>query len=285
MVRLRSPQVEILIFGDVMGRVGRRALAAVLPAWKERFHPDLIIANGENLAHGKGVTESTAQEVFDAGVQLLTGGNHTFEGHGVMMLSHPLWQDRVLRPANFSEDRPGKGVVLVDVGGTGVLVVNLLCQVKMFEGELVTNPFTAFDRIVAAHPEAKIVLVDLHGEITSERVAFGWYAAGRASAVWGTHTHVPTADTRILPAPSETARVEGTPGTAYQTDVGMTGFADGVIGIEKKAPLAAFLAGEQLRGAEMPESGSAVVNALRITVDPATGRATHVERLQEYVTV
>ena len=274
MVRLRSPQVEILVFGDVMGRVGRRALAVVLPAWKKKYAPDLIIANGENLAHGKGITESTAQELFDAGVQLLTGGNHTFEGPGVMMLAHPLWRDRVLRPANFSDDRPGKGIVVVDVGGTPVLVVNLLCQVKMRDGALVANPFTAFDRIVAEHPEAKIVLVDLHGEITSERVGFGWYVAGRASAVWGTHTHVSTADTRILP-----------PGTAYQTDVGMTGFADGVIGIEKAAPLAAFRAGEQLHGAEMPESGYAVVNGLHITVDPATGHATHIERLQEYVTV
>ncbi len=266
--------MEILVFGDVMGRVGRRALAAVLPAWKKKYAPDLIIANGENLAHGKGVTESTAQELFDAGVQLLTGGNHTFEGHGVLMMSHPLWRDRVLRPANYAEDRPGKGTVIVDVGGTAVLVVNLLCQVKMRDGELVANPFTSFDRIVAAHPEAKIVLVDVHGEITSERVGFGWYAAGRASAIWGTHTHVPTADTRLLP-----------PGTAYQTDVGMTGFADGVIGIAKEAPLKAFLAGEHVKNPELPETGYAVVNGLHITVDPETGRATHLERLQEYVTV
>ncbi|TAK05037.1 YmdB family metallophosphoesterase [Patescibacteria group bacterium] len=266
--------MEILVFGDVMGRVGRRALAAVLPAWKKAYAPDLVIANGENLAHGKGVTESTAQELFDAGVHLLTGGNHTFEGHGAMMLAHPLWQDRVLRPDNYPSDRPGKGVVVLDVGGTPVLVVNLLCRVKMRDGELVADPFAAFDRIVAAHPEAKIVLVDLHGEITSERVGFGWHAAGRAAAVWGTHTHVPTADTRLLP-----------PGTAFQTDVGMTGFADGIIGIDKAAPLSAFRNGEPLRGAEMPENGYAVVNALRLTVDPATGRATHVERLQEYVTI
>lgn len=266
--------MEILVFGDVMGRVGRRALAAVLPAWKKTYAPDLVIANGENLAHGKGVTESTAQELFDAGVHLLTGGNHTFEGHGTMMLAHPLWKDRVLRPDNYPGDRPGKGTAVLNVGGTPVLVVNLLCQVKMRDGELVTNPFTAFDRIVAAHPEANVVLVDLHGEITSERVGFGLHAAGRASAVWGTHTHVPTADTRLLP-----------PGTAYQTDVGMTGYADGVIGIDKAAPLAAFLAGEHVKGPELPESGNAVVNALRISVDPANGRATHVERLQAYVTV
>lgn len=272
--------MEILVFGDVMGRVGRRALAVVLPAWKKKYAPDLVIANGENLAHGKGVTETTAQEVFDAGVQLLTGGNHTFEGHGAMMMGHPLWKDRVLRPDNYPSDRPGKGTVVVDVGrsqldaGTPVLVVNLLCQVKMRDGEDVAEPFAAFDRIVAAYPEVKVVLVDLHGEITSERVGFGWHAAGRASAVWGTHTHVPTADTRLLP-----------PGTAYQTDVGMTGYADGVIGIDKAAPLAAFLAGEHVKSPVLPETGYAVVNALRITVDPATGRATNIERLQEYVTV
>lgn len=266
--------MEILVFGDVMGRVGRRALAAVLPAWKKAYAPDLVIANGENLAHGKGVTESTAQELFDAGVHLLTGGNHTFEAQGDLMLAHPLWKDRVLRPDNYPSNRPGKGTAVLEVGGTPVLVVNLQCQVKMRDGELVANPFAAFDRIVAAHPETNIVLVDLHGEITAERVAFGLHAAGRASAVWGTHTHVPTADTRLL-----------APGTAYQTDVGMTGFADGVIGIDTAAPLAAFRSGEQLRGAEMPENGPAVVNALRVTIDPTTGRATHVERLQEYVTV
>lgn len=274
MVRPGSPRVEILVFGDVMGRIGRRALAAVLPRWMEQFRPDMVIANGENLAHGKGITESTAQEMFDAGVNLLTGGNHTFEAHGELMLAHPQWRERVLRPANYPSDRPGTGAVTVDVGGVPVLVVNLLCRVKMRDGELVGDPFAAFDRIASDHPAAKIVLVDLHGEITSERTGFGWHAAGRASAVWGTHTHVPTADTRILP-----------PGTAYQTDVGMTGFADGVIGIEKEAPLAALRAGEPLRGAEIPETGRAVVNALRLTIDPATGRATHVERLQEYVTV
>ncbi len=266
--------MEILIFGDVMGRIGRRALGQVLPRWKERFHPDFVVANGENLAHGKGVTESTMQEVFDAGVDVLTGGNHTFEAHGDILLDHPHWRDRLLRPANYGADRPGRGVLARDVGGVPVLVVNLLCRVKMRDGETVADPFGAFDRILAEHPGSKVVLVDLHGEITSERVGFGWHAAGRASAVWGTHTHVPTADTRLLP-----------PGTAYQTDVGMTGYDDGVIGIDKAAPLAAFRAGEPLHGAEIPEHGQAVVNAIRVTVDPETGRATAVERLQEYVTV
>lgn len=266
--------MEILVFGDVMGRIGRKALAAALPAWKERLRPDLVLANGENLAHGKGVTEGTAQELFDAGVDVLTGGNHVFEAHGELMLGSPHWRARVLRPANYPDARPGQGAVLLDVGGVPTLVVNLLCQVFMRDGEEVENPFTAFDRLLARHPEAKVVLVDLHGEVTSERVGFGLHAAGRASAVWGTHTHVPTADTRIL-----------APGTAFQTDVGMTGFADGVIGIDKEAPLAAFRAGTPLKGADIPETGLAVVNALRVSVDAESGRATRVERLQEYVTI
>ncbi len=266
--------MEILVFGDVMGRIGRKALAATLPAWKERVRPDLIVANGENLAHGKGVTEGTAQELFDAGVDVLTGGNHVFEAHGELMLASPHWRERLLRPANYPDTRPGQGAILLDVGGVPTLVVNLLCQVFMKQGDEVENPFTSFDRILARYPEAKVVLVDLHGEVTSERVGFGLHAAGRAAAVWGTHTHVPTADTRILPE-----------GTAYQTDVGMTGYADGVIGIDAAAPLAAFRAGTPLKGAELPETGHAVANALHVSVDPESGRASHVERLQEYVTV
>lgn len=267
--------MKILIFGDIMGKVGRRAIAAVLPEWKKEYEPDLIIANGENLAHGKGITSSTVDELLNAGVDILTGGNHTFEGKdGQLLLQDPRYRGKLVRPGNYPAGTPGIGYVVREVGTRRVCVINL--QGRVFMKVAVDDPLRAFDRMLAeASVEGKphIVLVDFHGEATSERTAFGWYADSRATAVWGTHTHVPTADERILPG-----------GTAYQTDVGMTGFADGVIGVKKEGPIKALLTSLP-NLMELPDEGQAVVNALLVDADPKTGKATFIKRIQKYIEI
>lgn len=264
--------MKILILGDIMGRPGRLAVTALLPDLKKKLGIDLVVANAENLAHGKGVTTGTLGEVLSAGVDILTGGNHIFEAQGFTLLDDPAYARCLLRPANYPPATPGKGTLVTTVGGQEVLVISLLCRVNMKDAALLEDPFRTFDRIRQAYPEPRVVLVDLHGETSSERTAFGWYADGRATAVWGTHTHVPTADTRLL-----------LQGTAYQTDIGMTGFADGVIGVSKEGPIQGFLSGLPPKK-EIPESGRAVLNALVVDID-STGRATAVERIQQHVNV
>lgn len=271
MVRPGSPQVKILVLGDIMGKPGRKAVQALLPALKKKHAPDLVIGNGENLAHGKGLTQSTIDEVFAAGIDILTGGNHIFEAHGNTLLAAAENQSRLVRPANYPANTPGRGSLVRVVGSQKVLVLNLLCRTFMRGVEDVEDPFRTFDRVAEAFPRHTI-LVDLHGETSSERAAFGWYVAGRATAVWGTHTHVPTADERVLPG-----------GTAYQTDVGMTGFANGVIGVEKEGPIEGFLMGIPPKK-EIPEGGHAVFNALLLTID-GNGQAQSVERIQQYLNV
>ncbi|MDO8463246.1 MAG: TIGR00282 family metallophosphoesterase [bacterium] len=261
--------MRFLIFGDVVAKIGRRALAETLPELRATYAPDLILANVENLAHGLGITASTIREVFTAGVDIATGGNHIWrKPEGVELIR--AGELPIVRPANYPEGAPGKGWYVRSVAGTDVLVVNLLGRV--FMNNLVDDPFRTFDTILAEHP-APIVLVDFHGETTSERGAFGWYVDGRASVVYGTHTHVPTADERVFPQ-----------GTAFITDVGMTGARDTVIGVAVGSVIPGYTTGIGAAFA-WPETGTAIVNAVVADVDPATGRATHIERAARTVTI
>lgn len=251
-------------------------MAAALEDWKKEYAPDLVIANNENLAHGHGVTEKTADELFSAGVDVMTGGDHTVtSATGLALLSNPRYRDRVLRPANYIDDFPGVGYAVIVAGQTKIAVINL--QGRLFMKTSVNDPLAAFDRIMAdlaARNSQHVthILVDFHGEATSERAAFGWYVAGRATAVWGTHTHVPTADERILPG-----------GTGFQTDVGMSGFRDGVIGFAKEDGIRRLQTGEK-GPAELPERGAAVANALLVNADDR-GRATSIKRLQKFIEI
>lgn len=267
--------MKILIFGDIVGKVGRRAISAVLPDLQKKYEPDLIIANGENLAHGKGITQTTADEMFAAGVDILTGGNHIFEGKdGPLLLQDPRYRERIIRPGNYPDGVPGSGFAVREVGTRRVVVINL--QGRAFMKAAVDDPLRAFDRLLleaSAKGKPQIVLVDFHSEATSEGNAFGWYADGRAAAVWGTHTHVPTADERILPG-----------GTAFQSDVGMTGFSGGVIGVAKEGPIKAMLTSLPVIH-ELPDEGPAVANALIVEADPVTGKAIRVERVQKYLEI
>jgi hypothetical protein len=248
--------LTFLIFGDVVGKIGREALMKALPGLKAEFKPDLVLANAENLAHGKGLTRQIVAELKGAGVDFFTSGNHVFNNQKG---PHEVWADSelkdcLIRPANFPADTPGEGEKILNLGGKRVLVVNLICQV--FMGEPYSSPFTAMEGILERHAGERLdaVLVDLHGEATSERVAFGLHFDGRVSSVTGTHTHVPTADARILPK-----------GTAYLTDIGMTGARHSVLGVAPEGPISRFTSGEA-KPFEIPEEGPVDLNAALVRV-------------------
>lgn len=264
--------LKFLIFGDVVGKIGREALKRALPGLKSRYAPDLTIANAENLAHGKGVNASIIADLHAAGVDFFTSGNHIFNNPGV----HEVWndpklKDLLIRPANFPAGTAGDGEKTLEIGGKKVLVVNLICQV--FMKDPYDNPFLAIDEILKRHEGEALaaVIVDLHGEATSERVGLGMHVDGRVSSVTGTHTHVPTADARILPG-----------GTAYLTDIGMTGARHSILGVEPEGPLSRFL-GKDVKSFQIPESGPVDLNAVVITVDPDTRKATSIEPIHEII--
>ena len=256
--------MRFLIFGDIVGKIGRKALAEVLPELRREHRPDVVLANAENLAHGLGMTAKTFGDVLDAGVTLFTGGNHVWDKpEGVELLRAP--DARVIRPANYPPGAPGVGWITLSVDGKNVLVVNLLGRV--FMKDLVDNPFRTFDAALESAGPADVVLVDFHAEVTSEKNAFGWYADGRASVVYGTHTHIPTADARILPK-----------GTAFVTDVGMAGARDSVIGVDPEIALSRFLT--QMPNRFEPAKGPAMLQGAVIRIDPDTGRGLSIERLR-----
>jgi 2',3'-cyclic-nucleotide 2'-phosphodiesterase len=220
--------VRILFVGDVVGSTGRRTLVAVLPRLRERTEIDFVVVNGENAAGGHGITSKIAREMFAAGVDVITLGNHTYRQNEVYKYLDT--EDRILRPANFLRSQPGHGscVVTNAAGDVRLAVVSL-------SGNLFLNPgmpaFSEADAVLyTLRNKADHILVDIHAEATSEKVGLGWYLDGRVTAVVGTHTHVPTADARVLPG-----------GTAYITDVGMTGARGGVIGVKREQAIESML--------------------------------------------
>jgi metallophosphoesterase (TIGR00282 family) len=216
--------MKVLFIGDVVGGPGRRGLRDAMPGLRERYEPDVVIANGENSAGGIGITERTAGELFDAGADVITTGNHVYRHKEVY--DYLDRSDRVIRPANYPHGNPGKGHTVVEVNGKRVGVVNLSGAVGL---QVARNPFHEVDAILAKI-DANIVIVDFHAEVTSEKVAMGWHLDGQVAAVLGTHTHVPTADARVLPK-----------GTAYISDVGMTGARTSVIGVKPEQALASLI--------------------------------------------
>jgi metallophosphoesterase (TIGR00282 family) len=252
---------RILFVADVVGRPGRAAVAALLPALKRELQAHLTIVNGENSAGGFGLTAKTVRELLAAGADLITTGNHVFDQRE--FVTEIIAQEKVLRPHNYPPGAPGRGYCVIDVDGEPVLVINL--QGRLFLNAI-DDPFRAADAILALEPVPKIVFCDMHGEATSEKQAMGWYLDGRASAVVGTHTHIPTADHRVLPG-----------GTAYVTDVGMVGPRDSVIGVDKDAVIKRFLTGVPHRFDVA--SGAVTFNSVLITISRLTGRATAIQRI------
>jgi metallophosphoesterase (TIGR00282 family) len=210
---------SILFVGDIVGGLGRRTLHALLPVLREELEPNFVIVNGENAAGGLGITPAIADEMFATGVDAITLGNHAY--HRREILSYLAEHDRIVRPANYLRRHPGRGVTVVERDGVRLAVVNLIGTVFL---KAARSPFDEIETVLSGlDGQADHVLVDFHAEATSEKVAMGWYLDGRVTAVLGTHTHVPTADERVLPG-----------GTAYMSDVGMTGPRGGVIGVKKE---------------------------------------------------
>jgi len=255
---------NLLFVADVIGSPGRDVLRGLLPDLKRRHDVHLVICNCENSAAGFGVTREVAKELFEAGCDVLTGGNHLWDKKEA--LDYIAEEPRLVRPANLPAGTPGLGWrVFKTANGVSVGVVNLLGRVFMKEADC---PFRTADAAIAAlKPQAKVVFFDFHAETTAEKVALGWHVDGRASAVVGTHTHVQTADDRVLPG-----------GTAFVCDAGMTGGFDSVIGMDRTAALRRFLTllPERLQ----PAGGDLRLNAVIVAVDDATGRATRIQRLQ-----
>ena len=255
---------NLLFVADVIGSPGREVLRALLADLKRRHDVHLVVCNCENSAAGFGVTREVARDLFDAGCDVLTGGNHLWDKKD--SIEYLAEEPRLVRPANLPAGTPGEGWrVFRATNGVPVGVVNLLGRVFMKEADC---PFRTADAALAAlKGQAKVVLVDFHAETTAEKVALGWHLDGRASAVLGTHTHVQTADERVLPG-----------GTAYVSDAGMTGGFDSVIGMDRTAALRRFLTlmPERLQ----PAGGDLRLNAVVVSVDEATGRATRIQRLQ-----
>jgi len=215
-----------MFLGDIVGEPGRVAVSTTMPSLVERHRPDLVIANGENVAGGLGITRRTATKLLDSGIDVLTTGNHVYRHRDVYEFLDS--SDRIVRPANYLETNPGRGHTVVEKGGVRWAVVNLSGNLFM---QAAYSPFHVADRVLAQlRDKADYVIVDIHAEATSEKVGMGWHLDGRALAVLGTHTHVPTADGRVLPG-----------GTAFISDVGMTGARGGVIGVKKEQILERFL--------------------------------------------
>jgi metallophosphoesterase (TIGR00282 family) len=212
----------ILFVGDVVGGPGRRTLRALLPGLRDEFDLDFVVVNGENVAGGVGITPKLADDLFDTGADVITLGNHTYRHREVWPYLDA--QERIIRPANYLRSQPGRGTAVIERDGTSLAVVNLSGNLFMRAG---SPAFTAIDDALREVSGAQHVLVDMHAEATSEKIALGWYLDGRVTAVVGTHTHVPTADARVLPN-----------GTAYITDVGMTGARGGVIGVRREQSIA-----------------------------------------------
>lgn len=252
-----------------MGRAGRQGVDERLKGLREAWRLDFVVVNGENATSGHGLSADHAKALLAAGADCITLGDHAFDQRD--MLSFVEQEPRVLRPLNFAKGAPGKGARVFDApGGRKVLVAQVLGQV--FMKRPYDDPFSAIDPILKSHPRGGMVqasLVDMHCEATSEKMAMGHWCDGRASVVVGTHTHVPTADAMILPG-----------GTAYQSDAGMCGDYDSVIGMHKEEPLRRFITG-MTKGRFTPASGTATLSGLYIETDDRTGKATRVEMIRD----
>jgi len=255
--------MNLLFIGDIFASPGRRMVAEALPEIVSTEDIHVAVANAENAAGGFGLTPLVAEELFSMGLDVLTSGNHIWDKKE--LIEYLDRQPRLLRPANYPAGLPGHGVYLGRArDGTGFAVINLQGRTHM---PSIDCPFRKADEILAAlDPAVKVRIVDFHAELTSEKMTMGWYLDGRVSAVIGTHTHIPTADTRILPG-----------GTAYQTDAGMTGPYDSVIGIDKEIVIRRFLTSTPVR---MEAARSKVeLHGLVVHVDNATGKALAIRRL------
>lgn len=255
--------MRLIFIGDIMGSAGREALKTHITPVFQELKPDVLVVNGENAAHGIGITPRTAEEIFACGADVITLGNHAFDKREII----PYLPDepRIVRPANYPAGTPGHGLYIHTLkDGRKLAVINIMGRLFM---DSIDDPFKKMDELLKDLP-TKCVFVDMHAEATSEKQCMGAYLDGRVSAVVGTHTHVPTADTRILAG-----------GTAYMTDAGMTGDYDSIIGMQRDAPLESFT--KKVRTMKMqPAEGAGTLCGVVIDIDDETGKATAIEPLR-----
>lgn len=261
--------MRILFFGDVIGKAGRIGLARQLPLWRKEFSPDFVIANMENAAHGFGVGKTQFQEMEKLGIDVMTGGNHILRGKNALEF---LADEKIplLRPLNAPKAWPGKGIITKKINETNITVINLIGQHGMREHY--NSPFEAIETFLKKEKNKRnIIIVDWHAEASSEKVLLGWYLDGRVSAVIGTHTHIPTADERILPR-----------GTAFISDAGMVGAHYSVIGVTRNSAI------EKLTKClpvhlEIDEEWPLEINAVMIDIEPKSKKAVGIKRLRTIV--
>ena len=261
--------MKILFLGDVMGRAGRRAVSENLSRLKSEWRLDFVVVNGENASSGMGLSGEHAKAILDAGADCITLGDHAFDQKDMLQfIEH---EPRIIRPLNFAKNAPGRGArVFSDQRGRKILVTQVLGQV--FMKRAFDDPFSAVDQVLRTHAlggGVQAALVDIHCEATSEKMGMGHFCDGRASVVVGTHTHIPTADAMILPA-----------GTAYQTDAGMCGDYNSVIGMEKSEPMRRFVTGMP-KARFSPAMGEATLSGLYVETDDRTGKAVKVAMVRE----
>ncbi len=255
--------IKLLFFGDIVGSQGREWVKEYLPRLKRKYQPTFVVANGENSANGRGITEKITKELFEAGIQAITLGNHTWDNKEIFDFIDR--EERMIRPANFPAGTPGKGITFIKSGEHELAVLNV--QGRAFLPPL-DCPFLAADQLIEqAKKRTPFIFLDFHAEATSEKQAMGWYTDGRVSAVVGTHTHVQTADERVLPK-----------GTGYLTDVGMCGPADGILGMEREAVMKKFLT--QLPVRFEVATGHTQLNAVLFTLERGTGKTLKIQRIR-----
>lgn len=255
--------MKLLFIGDVVGSPGRKMIQQYLPKLKEKYRPQVTIINGENAAGGKGITEKIYTQMLEIGAQAITLGNHSWDNREIFDFIDDA--KYLVRPANFPQDVPGQGIAFLRVNELEVAVISI--QGRTFMPPL-DCPFQTITKLVErARQRTNLIFVDFHAEATSEKQAMGWFLDGKVSAVVGTHTHVQTADERILPN-----------GTAYLTDAGMTGPYDGILGVEREAVLKRFLTSLPVRF-DITTKGSSQLNGVVINLDQKTGKAKKIERI------
>ncbi len=255
--------MRLLFIGDIVGRQGRDMLERSLPRIKQEYQPNMIIVNGENSSGGKGISNKVVRFLFEQGVSGITLGNHTWDNKEIFEFIQN--ETKVIRPANYPEGTPGLGYTYIRYNDIEVGLVNIMGRTFL---PAIDCPFRAMDRILEEmHKRTKIILVDFHAEATSEKLAMGWYLDGKVSATVGTHTHVQTADERVLPN-----------GSAYITDVGMTGPMNGILGVEREAVIRKFLTQLPVRF-EVASDDRMQLNAVVIDINRSTGKATAIKRI------
>jgi len=262
--------LTILFIGDVVGKLARRSVVHALPDLKKESGADVVIVNGENAAHGHGITESNFVQLMEGGVDFITLGDHAFDRNETHDLLNQN-KNKIIRPVNFPQGASGEGFAVLEIGTKKLLVINAVGRVFMKADY--DDPFRAIDEVLKRYEGQNLagIIVDFQAEATSEKAAMGWYLDGRVSALLGTHTHVPTADAKVLPQR-----------TAFISDIGMVGARDSVIGVQKEPIVKSFL--DQMKSIKNPEEeGVCQLNSVVVKIDPKTGNAVSIKRLDKEI--